>query len=436
MSRLTNWAGNITFSAERVHSPTSVDELQRVVATSRHIRALGSGHSFNTLSDSRHDLVSLARMPPLMEIDSERSTVTVGGGVRYGDLSRYLHREGYALHNLASLPHISVAGACATGTHGSGVANGNLATAVRGFELVTASGDLATLSRDSRDASDGMDADFRGSVVALGALGVVHSMTLDIVPTFDVAQRVYEDLPLEQLYDHLDETLSAAYSVSLFTDWRAPVINQMWAKRRVDQPDRSAALPHWITARPAHSARHPVPGMSATSCTEQLGVPGPWHERLPHFRLDFMPSTGDELQSEYLVPRESAAEALAAVSAVRHLIAPLLLICELRMIAADELWLSPSYQRDSFALHFTWVNDIEAVSPVVAAIEDQLAPFAARPHWGKVFSTPAEVIGQLYDRLDDFRALALRYDPAGKFRNDFIDRYLLFTARNERAPQT
>jgi xylitol oxidase len=411
---LMNWAKNITFGAQRAHHPTSVDELRRVVAGAEHIRALGTGHSFNTIADSTGDLVSLAALPRLMTIDAERSTVTVAAGLRYGEVASYLNANGCALHNLGSLPHISVAGACATGTHGSGVENGNLATAVRGLELITASGDLVSLDADS----DG----FLGSVVALGMLGVVTSVTLDIVPTFDVAQYVYEDLPLPQLYEHFDEIVSAAYSVSLFTTWRESRIDQVWVKQRIDEPANTK--PGWLGMHAAEVARHPVPGMDAVNATQQLGVPGPWHERLPHFRLEFTPSSGEELQSEYFVARESAAAAIDAVDAIRHQISPVLQVCELRTIAADQLWLSPSYGRDSLAIHLTWIKDIDAVAPAVAALEAQLAPYDARPHWGKVYTTAPSTVVRLYERLPAFAALAHTYDPTGKFRNEFVDRYV------------
>jgi alditol oxidase len=414
-----NWARNITFGARRLHRPTSVDELRRVVAGAPKLRALGTGHSFNTIADSDGDQVSVADLPPVLRIDAERSTVTVGAGVRYGELARHLQREGYALHNLGSLPHISVAGACATGTHGSGVTNGNLATAVRAIEMVTASGDLVALDRDSSE--------FSGAVVALGMLGIVTTMTLDVEPTYDVAQYVYDDLPLRELQAHLDETLSAAYSVSAFTDWRAPLINAVWLKHRVGSPGADPSYhpqPRWMGATLADGPRHPVPGMPVANCTQQLGVPGPWHERLPHFRLDFTPSNGEELQSEYFVARAHARAALDALNGIREQIARVLQIAEIRTIAADDLWISPCYGRDSLALHFTWIQDDDAIAPVLAAIEEQLAPFDARPHWGKVFSTRPDVVQGLYDRIPDFIALAARYDPAGKFRNDFIDRYL------------
>ena len=414
---LTNWAGNVTFSARRFHRPASVAELRRLVADSTRLRALGTGHSFNRIADTTGDLVSVAGLPARMEIDPERRTVTVSAGVRYGELAARLHAEGYALANLGSLPHISVAGACATGTHGSGEHNGNLATAVSAMELVTADGQLVTVSR----SADGDH--FPGMVVGLGALGIVTSLTLDLEPTFDLRQYVYQDLPGEDLREHFDEIVGGGYSVSLFTDWTSARINQVWRKRRVDERGSERAERHWHGATLAAGPLHPVPGMSAVNCTEQLGVPGPWHARLPHFRLEFTPSSGEELQSEYLVPRNCALASLDALAGIRDRIAPVLQISEIRTVAADDLWLSPSYQRDSVAIHFTWIKDTPAVTPVLAAIEERLAPFGARPHWGKLFSTSPEVVRGLYERWSDFRALLDRYDPTGKFRNELTDHY-------------
>ena len=415
--RRTNWAGNVVFGAARLHHPTSVDEVRGIVAGSANVRALGSGHSFNPIADTTGDQILLAGMPPLMHIDAERSTVTVGGGVRYGELAPPLHQAGYALHNLGSLPHICIAGATATGTHGSGGTNGNLATAVRALELVTASGDVVTIEFG--------DGDFNGSVVALGMLGVVTSVTLAIEPSFAVAQYVYDGLSFAQFTANLEATMSADYSVSVFTDWRRPVMNQVWMKHRIDaQPWQVWGHKQWLDAPVADGPRHPVPGVDPAACTEQGGVPGPWHERLPHFRLDFTPSSGDELQSEYFIPRDAAVAAVTAISSIAHVIAPALQICELRAIAADDLWLSPAYGRDSFALHFTWISDMAAVIPALTAIEQQLAPFDARPHWGKVFAMSPDLVRTRYERLPDFSDLVARFDPTGKFRNDFVDRFV------------
>jgi alditol oxidase len=416
----TNWAGNIAFGAPDFARPATLGELQSVVARAARVRVLATGHSFNDLADSPGTQVSLSALPAGLETDSAASVVQVPAGLTYAQLAAGLDARGLALRNLASLPHISVAGACATATHGSGPANQNLAAAVTALTLVTADGDLLELTRG--------DDSFDGAVVHLGALGVVVSLTLDVVPSFTVAQRVYENLPLATLDDHFAALMSAGYSVSLFTDWRAPRLTQLWIKQRLPSPTAPQVLPvtqePWFTAIPASGPRNPVPGMSPDACTEQLGVPGPWYARLPHFRPDFQPSAGDELQSEYLLPAGHAVPALHALSQIRDRLAPVLRICEIRMVAADDLWLSTCYRQDSVAFHFTWIPDTPAVLPVVTLVERQLAPFAPRPHWGKVFTTPPETLRSGYERLPAFADLARRLDPTAKFRNAYTERYL------------
>ncbi|MGW0805086.1 FAD-binding protein [Nonomuraea sp. NPDC002799] len=393
---MTNWAGNTAFRARAVHHPTSLDELRSLVAGAAQVRALGSGHSFNDVADTTGDLVVLDHMPDGVEIDSAAATARVPARMTYARLAPILHQAGFALANLASLPHISVAGSVATGTHGSGDAVASLAAAVSSLDLVTADGSVLTLSRG--------DADFPGAVVSLGALGIVTSLTLDLVPAFEIRQYVREGLSQDALAG-FDDIMAGGYSVSLFTDWRD---TRVWLKR-LDE----LTSPDWHGTRAADGPRHPLPAMPAESCTLQLGVPGPWHERLPHFRPDFEPSgAGNELQTELLLPRENAVKALRELYAIGDRIRPVLQISEVRSIAADDLWLSPFRGRDSVGIHFTWVRDVPAVLPVVRLVEETLAPYDPRPHWGKVFTRRPACPG-------DFRELVRRLDPAGKFANDF-----------------
>ncbi len=405
--RVTNWAGNVVFDARRFHRPASIPELQELVAGADRAKVLGSGHSFNRMADTPGELISLAGLPRVVEIGEDRRTVRVDGGIRYGDLVADLDAAGLALHNLASLPHISVAGAVTTATHGSGERNGNLATAVAAIELIRADGEQVTLRRGEDD--------FAGAVVGLGALGVVTALTLDVVPAFEIRQYVYDDLSPDALRANLPEILGAGYSVSLFTDWASTTINHTWLKRRDTVPEGP-----FFGARPADGPRHPVPGLPADNSTRQAGVPGPWHARLPHFRMEFTPSTGAELQSEFMVGREHAQAAIDAVASVRETVAPVLQVNEIRTVAADNLWLSMNYRRDSLGLHFTWIADTAAVLPAVAALERVLEPLDARPHWGKVFTMDPATVRSRYERFADFADLAGRYDPKGVFRNDYV----------------
>ncbi len=416
---LTNWAGNHAYVARALHEPGSVDELREIVRRGRSLRVLGSRHSFNDIADTTGELISLAHLPRVFELDRAASTVTVDGGVRYGELCGPLHAAGFALHNLASLPHISVAGACATATHGSGDRNGNLATAVTALELVTADGGLVAVSRAGDPDT------FAGTVVGLGSLGAVTRVTLRLQPTFQVRQDLYEDLPLSAVADHFDEITALADSVSLFTEWKGPVFEEVWLKRRVEPGDAVETPPTRYGARRATVPIHPIRRMAADACTEQLGVPGPWHERLPHFRMDHTPSAGAELQTEYLMPRGSAVDALIAVDGLRDRIAPLLQVSEVRTVAADDLWMSTAVGRESVALHFTWQPDWAGVRELLPALEAALAPFEPRPHWGKLFTMAPDAVRATYSRLPTFVALVDQFDPGGTFQNDYLRRVVL-----------
>jgi alditol oxidase len=412
-----NWAGNLTYGTDRLYAPRSVEEVRQVVKSCAKMRALGTRHSFNAIADSTQNQISLKRLDQIA-LDEKVQTVTVGAGVTYGKLSPYLDDHGYALHNLASLPHISVAGAIATATHGSGVHNGNLATAVAALELVTAAGELLTLSRQK----DGER--FNGMVVGLGALGVVTSVTLNLLPTYKMAQSVYENLSFVHLKDHFDDIFSSGYSISLFTDWQHHQATQVWIKRRLTPGDKNDWQPEFYGAKLATAKLHPIAGHDAEPCTEQQGIPGPWYERLPHFRMNFTPSSGRELQTEYFVPRERGYEAILAVEKLRDRIKPHLFITELRTIAADGLWMSTAYRRDSLTIHFTWKPEWPEVSKILPLIEKQLEPFDPRPHWAKLFTLPPARLQAQYARLAEFQELLKLYDPEGKFRNEFINRNL------------
>jgi xylitol oxidase len=410
----TNWSGNYTYSTDRLHQPQTIEQVQQVVKSCSKLRALGARHSFNGIADSTENQISLAHLDQMV-LNREANTVTVGAGVTYSRLAPYLDGQGYAVHNLASLPQISVAGGIATATHGSGNKNGNLSTAVTELEIVTADGKLVVLSRE-RDGER-----FQGAAVHLGALGIVTKVTLAVQPAFQVSQVVYENLSIDQLERHLEEVFASGYSVSLFTDWQNHRIGQVWVKKRVAAGNAPQFVPELLGATLATRKLHPIPGHSAENCTEQLGVPGPWYDRLPHFRINFTPSSGAELQSEYLIPRDRGYEAILAVEQLRDHITPHLFITEVRTVEQDDLWMSTAYQRPTMAIHFTWKPEWPAVKTVLPMIEEKLAPFHARPHWGKLFTMSPARIKPLYPKLSSYQALLAHYDPQGKFRNRFVD---------------
>ncbi|MGZ4295567.1 MAG: D-arabinono-1,4-lactone oxidase [Solirubrobacteraceae bacterium] len=415
----TNWSGNYAYRARVLHRPRTLEELQELVAASSALRALGSRHSFTAIGDAE-ELVALDGLPGAIEVAPATRTATVPGHTTYAALAEELNRHGLALHSMASLPHISVAGAIATATHGSGDDTGNLATAVRAIAMVDADGELVTVARN--------DAEFDGVVVGLGALGIVTSVTLEVQPFFAMRQRVFQGVGWDTLFDRFDWIFAAGESVSAF-HLCGESTEQVWVKRRSQGDlDDDGDLEELLGVPAASTALHPVLGGDPVNCTEQMGAPGPWSERLPHFRSGFTPSSGEELQSEFFVARDDAIAAIEAVRGLTDAIAPMLLISELRTIAADTLWLSPEEGRDTLALHFTWRRRPAEVEAVVAQIEAALAPFAARPHWGKVFTAEAGTIAPLYSRMRDFRALRERMDPRGTFVNGWLRERVLGAA--------
>ncbi|MDO8310272.1 MAG: D-arabinono-1,4-lactone oxidase [Actinomycetota bacterium] len=413
---MRNWSRHVTFSAERSEAPSSVGELRRLVATSTRIHALGTGHSFNEIADTSGVHVSLHGLPDDVDVDVDNGFAWLPSGMRYGEAARILDDRGLALHNLASLGHISVGGSVATGTHGSGDRNLTLAAVVVRLEVVTAEGDLVVLSRDD-------DPDLiAGCIVGLGALGVVTRVGVLVQPRFDVRQYVIEDVPLDAVVHGFDEIFGSAYSVSFFTPWDPSRTGQVWMKRR-DSQDVMDGSRTWPAGVAATQPRHPLGGHDPVNCTQQGGAAGPWHERLPHFRLDFTPSSGDELQTEYLVDRAAAPGLLQALDAIAPRLAPLVQVSEVRTMRADDLWLSGAYGRDTVGIHFTWHKTPEVLD-ILPELDELLGQGDGRPHWGKLFRTRPAALAQRYPRFDDFRELADRMDPDRKFRNDFLDALL------------
>jgi len=407
----TNWAGNYTYGARAIHAPTTLEGLQEIVSNRPRVRVLGSRHSFTDIVDSE-ELVTLDRMDPEIVVDRERMTVTVAGAVRYGELVDRLGQEGLALANLASLPHIGIAGAVCTATHGSGDRNGNLATAVQGLEIVTSDGRVLAAARG--------DPDFNGLVVGLGAVGAIVRITLDVEPAYEVRQRVFEGLRWADLLEHFDAIFTSGYSVSAFSRW-GETVDQVWVKTRVGS-EPEAVIAELFGAPAATEDKHPIIGLDPVHATPQLGIAGRWSERLPHFRLGFTPSSGAELQSEYLVARRHAANAIETVLRLGPTVGPLTQVSEIRTVAADGLWMSPQYGQGTVGIHFTWKPRQREVERALAEVERELAPFQARPHWGKLFLMGAESIGLLYERRDDFAALLERVDPRGAFRNRWLEK--------------
>lgn len=419
----TNWSGTYTYRTSRRERPTSVAELRQLVADAPTVKVVGSGHSFNGVADSESgwqlDVSGLVAAP---EVDTETGTVTVSAGMRYGELVPALTAAGRALPNLASLPHITVAGSVATGTHGSGVRQPGLASAVQAVELLTADGELRWIDRTDRH--------FDGVVVSLGSLGVVTRLRLSTVPDYAVRQDAFLGMSWGELIARVNDVLAASYSVSIFGRWIGAGPNHTIVKSVVEpigagDGDGHGTRPALLGASWTPDTLHPLHAAGATpgAVTAQGGVAGPWADRLPHFRLGFTPSAGAEVQSEYFVASADAGRAIEALLDVGEAIAPHLLVSEIRAVAVESQWLSPAYRRDSVTFHFTWKPDVDAVRRATGIVEQALADLAPRPHWGKSFTYPGR-LDFAYDRLDDFDDLRRLLDPHGKFRNGFIDRHV------------
>jgi xylitol oxidase len=402
-----NWARNLTYSAPVEH-PESVEAAQELVAGAERVHALGTRHSFSECADGDGVLIALDRIPADLEIDEAARTATVGAATRMGDLGQALDEAGWALANLASLPHISVGGAVATGTHGSGDALGTMSSEVRGLEMIGPDGELRAVGGD--------DVELAGSVVALGALGVVTRLTLAIEPTYTVRQDAYVDLPWEAVRESFDAVMASGYSVSLFTRWRGPVPRALVKSRGTTPPD------DLFGARPAAGAIGAAEVGLDVKMTEQGGVEGPWWDRLPHFRMAATPSVGEELQSEYLIPRPVIGLALEAMLELADAVDPALHVTEIRTMRADDLWLSGAYGTDAVSIGFTWRDLPDLVLPLLPRIEERLLPLGARPHWGKLFAVGGLRLHSHYPRWTDFEALRDVRDPERTFGNAFLTR--------------
>lgn len=405
---LTNWAQNQTFQARICSSPRSIEQLQELVAGAERVKAVGARHSFTTVADSPGGVqISLDQMPVEVVVDPVRMTATVGAGMSYGAVADALQQEGYALANMASLPHISIAGGTATGTHGSGDRLGMLATSVAAVELITADGSLTRVGRT--------DPDFAAVAMGLGAFGVIARVDLDIEPTYEVRQDLYDNPSWETVLDDLDGVMASAYSVSLMGTYGGDRLREVWQKQRLDSALSPAPPTGW-----GGTLRDWTPP-KGHKLSPQGGIPGPWSERMAHFVRDCEPSTGgDELQSEYFVARGHGVDALNALRALGADIDPHLWGSEIRTVAADNLWASPAYERASVCIGFTWKKHPPEVGALLPRVEAALEPFEPRPHFGKLFDLP-EVL-ERFPKMSEFLRAVDRWDPRQKFHNPFLGR--------------
>ena len=406
---MKNWAGNIKFQDSKTLTPKSIDEIQNIVRNNPKVKVRGTAHCFNTIADTKYVALLLEQMPREIIINKEKKSVTVSAGLKYGEVAEELHKNGWALHNLASLPHISIAGAIATGTHGSGTKNGSLATAVKSFDVVFADGSFRNVNSSDGDL-------YYGGVIGLGLVGIVVRVELDIQPTFNLGQNVYLEMKRDNFRDHFDEIMSSGYSVSFVTTWRQGIPGEVWVKFvEGSTPPKVLFGSHCATEK-----LHLLKNHSPDPCNDQLGMLGPWHLRLPHFKMEFTPSSGTELQSEFFVDKTQASSVLLALEAIADQISIPLIGSEIRTIASDDFWMSPQYKSDDVGLHFTW-KQIPETLEAVKTIETILEPFKYRPHLGKIYTATPSYISSAFPKFQNFKELISQIDPHNKFGNEMTD---------------
>ena len=413
---MKNWAGNLTFSAREFIEVNSISKLQQVVSSSQAVKVLATGHSFNAIGDTTETLISIKNLSNGIEIDSQNAQALIPAGMAYADAARYLESNGWAFSNMASLGEVTIAGAISTGTHGSGSNNGVLSTSVVGLEIVLGSGELITIDQSNSE-------EFAGFVVSLGALGVFTKIKMKIIPSFSVKQFVYENIGIQVVAENFDTVFNSAYSVSYFSNWAKNSTGQIWMKF-LDDSSSDNLSDNWLGANQAKAKQHPVKINNPDPCTDQLGISGKWLYRLPHFKLDSSPASGDEVQTEYLVDRKYVNEYIQDLRAIGDEIAPRVYATEIRTIKSDELWLSGAYQRETVGFHFTWKKS-DTLVDFLPRIEEILGKHHGRPHWAKLFSVRSDELSARYPKYSDFEALLKKYDPKQKFRNKFIDQYFL-----------
>jgi xylitol oxidase len=409
-----NWAGNLTFSAKEFIEIDNISKLQQVVSNSQGVKVLATGHSFNAIGDTKYTLISLKNLSNGIEIDSQNAQALIPAGMSYADAARYLESNGWAFSNMASLGEVTIAGAISTGTHGSGSNNGVLSTSVVGLEIVLGSGELITIDESNSE-------EFAGFVISLGSLGVFTKIKMKIVPSFSVKQFVYENIGIQAVAENFDTVFNSAYSVSYFSNWAKNSTGQIWMKF-LDDSSSDNLSDNWLGANQAKAKQHPVKINNPDPCTDQLGISGKWLYRLPHFKLDSSPASGDEVQTEYLVDRKYVNEYIQDLRTIGDEIAPRVYATEIRTIKSDELWLSGAYQRETVGFHFTWKKS-DTLVDFLPRIEEILGKHDGRPHWAKLFSVKSDELSARYPKYSNFEALLKKYDPKKKFRNKFIDQY-------------
>jgi FAD-linked oxidoreductase len=445
-----NWAGTATATPARWAQPRSEAEIcaavKEAAAAGLPVRALGSGHSFTAAAATSGLALDLSLWTGVTAADTRTGLVTVRSGTTLRALNAALAEFGLALANLGDIDAQTIAGALATGTHGTGARLGGLATQIEALDLVLADGSLVSCSASARPDL------FAATRVGLGALGVVTAVTLRCVPSFTLAADE-RPMPVEQV---IEEFGALAAANDHFEFYWFPYGRQALVKRNNRVPSGGpAAVPAGRAAGraavPAGRAAAPMPGWRrfwefevmenaafGTLCRLGRAAPRlvPALNRLSSaalsarsytdasYRVFVTPRRVHFVESEYAVPRESLPGVLAELRrAVPRLADPVMFPVEVRVAAADDIWLSTAYGRDSayIAVHQYAGLPYRAYFDL---FESVVAPVAGRPHWGKLHSLDAGRLGPLYPRFEDFRRVRAEVDPEARFGNAYLARVL------------
>lgn len=433
--RTSNWSGTVAWDDCEVLEPTTIGELQSIIAYSPKVRVIGSAHSFTPLVRSsgrvKPTLLSLRHIPRTWSLDEKKKTVTVDAATTYSELCHALDKTGFALPNTSSLSHFQIAGAIATATHGSsGSRNGRLtrsglADTVVGLEIVGPDGTIRNVNKGHPQ--------FSSSVVSLGMVGVVTRVTLSLVDDYDVIQRVYGKWPptptgtLSAFLSSLPKTIAQFDSFSAFVKWNVDDFGLLIGRKQVPRGATDSASttdPRLITG--------PIQGFLGQGDFATTGV-GRWCDKMFLWKNNGSPFVSQpELQIAHFVPFRDVERALHATRKVVSTWGDEVLYCELRAVRGDEHLLSPysadAPKPDSFSISHSLDArlGVEKVRQRASELESVLRPYQVRPHWGKLTAMTASDLKEAYGlKLKRFQEVQQQVDPNRKFTNDYLEHLLL-----------
>uniref|UniRef100_A0A915D0Y3 FAD-binding PCMH-type domain-containing protein n=1 Tax=Ditylenchus dipsaci TaxID=166011 RepID=A0A915D0Y3_9BILA len=416
---LLNWGGNFNFSTQDIKYPTTTAGVQQLVKECKgKIRPVGTRHSFSEIANTNDTLICLVHMNLILSVDPSVPSVTVQAGITYTDLIPFLQSIGLAIPMMASLGEISIAGAINTAVHGSGAGIGNLATQVLGLQMVLADGSVVQYSKGQNDT------ELAAATVGLGALGIVTQVTLQAQPTYNLAINVFENMDMSVLDTQLYNITHSGYAINMWSTFGTPgVLDQVWITTKVDSNGVNAyGNVSQLYGAPAATAQSsPIAALPPTYVVPQMGIVGPYYERLTDYDLGLSGQEGQQTQSEYYVDFDDFVPALKALQTLSAEINAVVYVALFRITEKDELWMSPQYKKTTMAIHFSWQPKLDQVMALLPKIEAALAPFNPIPHWGKLYTLKPEQYLPLLPKYPEWREQVELHDPTHKFRNKWLE---------------